>query len=90
MVDCGLGLDRPSPKMSIGKLISYSDNRVTLTDSRRDVLRTGARLAATGTIVGLAGCSDLPVVGGFFGESTDFLEWVYDPEEYDADAGEFW
>ncbi|MFA9414927.1 hypothetical protein [Natrinema sp. HArc-T2] len=52
--------------------------------SRRDVLRTGAGVAGTGMLAALAGCSDVPVVGSFFG--FDYTEWVYDPDTLDSDS----
>ncbi|MFD1563706.1 hypothetical protein ACFR99_09115 [Haloarchaeobius amylolyticus] len=52
--------------------------------SRRDVLRTGAGVAGTGLLTALAGCSEVPVVGSFFG--FDYTEWVYDPNALDSDS----
>ncbi|QSW98435.1 hypothetical protein [Haloterrigena alkaliphila] len=49
--------------------------------SRRDVLRTGAGLAAAGGIASLAGCSNVPVVGSYFEGEPDITEWAYDPDE---------
>lgn len=49
--------------------------------SRRDVLRTGAGLAAAGGIASLAGCSNVPIVGSYFEDGVDPTEWAYDPSE---------
>lgn len=37
-------------------------------------------------MAGLAGCSDLPVVGSYFGGDFDYTEWTYDPETLDSDS----
>lgn len=47
--------------------------------SRRDILRTGGTLAATGLSTALAGCADVPLVGSYFDDDFDYREWVYDP-----------
>ncbi|WP_455448861.1 hypothetical protein [Natrinema thermotolerans] len=52
--------------------------------SRRDVIRTGAGVAGTGLLTALAGCSEIPVVGSYFG--FDYTEWVYDPDGLDSDS----
>ncbi|SER57518.1 hypothetical protein [Natrinema salaciae] len=48
--------------------------------SRRDVLRMGGGVAGVGIVAGLAGCSELPVVGSYFDDGLDYAAWTYDPE----------
>lgn len=54
--------------------------------SRRDVLRMGGGVAGAGLMTALAGCSDVPVVGSFFGDEVDYTEWTYDPETLNSDS----
>lgn len=54
--------------------------------SRRDILRTGASVAAVGGIASLAGCSNVPIVGSYFEDGVDYTEWAYDPAELDKQS----
>lgn len=52
--------------------------------SRRELIRTGGALAATGASVAVAGCARVPLVGSFFEEDLDYADWAYDPNAVDA------
>lgn len=54
--------------------------------SRRDVLRAGAGLAGVSAMAGLAGCSNVPVVGQVLGGSVEYTGWVYDPDVVDESS----
>lgn len=47
---------------------------MTMRETRRNVLKAGAGLATTGALAGLAGCSQVPVVGDVFGGGGAFYQ----------------